>query len=205
MLTCKTIFILLNHHHLQLRSFYYQTNDLNYCHHEAKSTTKETTTTTTTLSPSKTLNCDFESGNTCNWKSGSHDIHFQVTSPAATAIKPLFFPFADTTEQSSNGKVVYAYSSSRYSAHIGLLYADNPYPNEKICFAFNYYFYSNGPSSFALTMDQNDQSGTAVREVPVFRGYGANEDVWRKGIQSLFLLAFLNKSYIFYSLRNDHP
>lgn len=144
-------------------------------------TRKATTTTpTTTLSPLKTLNCDFEGGSTCNWKTAS----FKVTSPATNKLVPgMFFPFTDTSRHSPYGKVAYVFSPLRNSVSYGFLDGANPYPNMKICFGFNYYFYSNGPSVFALRMSK-DRDGNE-EEVTIFRGYGANEDVWRKGTQSL--------------------
>lgn len=143
----------------------------------------------------KTLNCDFENGNMCNWKSNS-DYFFRVSSPANTSIKSTFFPFVDVTKQSRYGKVVYAFATSRSSAYHGLLYADNPYPNTKICFGFYYYFYAYGPSSFVLTMDKKDQSGR-TQMIPIFRGFNANENVWRKGTSSecFLTIIFLRKLY----------
>lgn len=164
---------------------------LRYCGHAVPVSTT-TAPTTTTVSPSKTLTCSFKNGNLCNWKSSS----FRIASPATTNIKPMFFPFADATLQSRYGKVAYAFADERNSQTSGRMYADNPYPNMKICFGFYYYFYSNGPSSFALTMDRQDQSGN-TRQVPVFRGFGANEDVWRKGTQNDLFVNIHSSKHIY--------
>lgn len=176
-------------------------NALEYCGHPVKVSTT-TITTTTTVSPAKTLNCDFEKGNLCNWKSSS----FRVESPATTRIKTMFFPTIDITSNSKYGKVAYAFSEERNSPTNSLLYADNPYPNMKICFGFYYYFYSNGPSSFAVTMDRKDQS-VITQQVPIFRGFGANENVWRKGTYKVNLLIkkHYSKLVTFFSVHDNHP
>lgn len=145
------------------------------------STSRPTTTTTTTVAPAKTLNCDFDRGNLCNWKSSS----FKVTSPYNSPIKEIFFPFTDHTTFSRQGKVAYATGGSRNYPESSSMTADNPFPNSRLCFSFYYYFYANGPSNFALTMDRRDNSGN-TRQVPVFRGFGGNEDVWRQGKRRVF-------------------
>ena len=156
----------------------YTTTDLGVCGH-ATPTSKPTTTTTTTVSPAKTLNCDFERGTLCNWRSSSSD--FTVTSPYSSRIKGQFFPYTDHTTLSRQGKVAYALGDHRDYHESSSMTADNPFPNSRLCFSFYYYFYANGPSNFFLTMDRRDNSGN-TRHVPVFSGFGGNEDIWRQGI-----------------------
>ncbi len=167
----------------QVRDVVYSTTDLGVCGGSTTSkppgSTTAKTTTTTTLSPSKTLNCDFDRGTLCNWRSST----FKVTSPYSSPLKGMFFPFTDHSTSSRQGKVAYATGAARDYPESSSMTADNPFPFPKrqLCFSFYYYFYANGPSSFVLNMDRRDDSAGHTRQVPVFSGFGGNEDVWRQG------------------------
>ena len=164
--------------YLGVKNFVY-TTDLSRCRNDV-TTAKPTTTTTSTISPSKSLDCTFEDGTLCNWKSSNgwttwSTGAFVVGSPTGqNNVDSMYLPYVDHTRASSTGHFAYTYSKSRSSENLkATLSADNPYQNQVICFRFYYYFYTSGSSTFFLTMD-NDTA-----QIPVFRAYGANENKWR--------------------------
>src|SRR5699024_6757345 len=139
------------------------------CGHGTTST-PTTTTPTTTLSPAKSLDCNFDSVDYCNWK--NHTNFHLGTVNALLDDNVKYPPTGDHTRNSQYGQ--FAYTSAKDYRIDGYLSGENPYPNQQICFQFFYYFYSMTLSNFYVTMDNG------ASQVPVFRAYGANEYKWRR-------------------------
>lgn len=159
------------------------TTDLHKCGHEQSGSTKKaastSTTPTTSIAPTRNLNCDFETGTLCNWRTslsqGSTTL-FQLGTPLNASIPTLYRPYSDHTTQSTLGHFTYLFNLRLEDSQTAILQASNSYPNKVVCFTFAYYFFAIGrvPASFNLTMDSSEEN------VIIFRAYGANEITWRK-------------------------
>src|SRR5699024_2649076 len=112
---------------------------------------KPTTTPSITISPKKSLDCDFEQNNLCNWK--SEERTFWVTSIVTLKDKnQLYYPPGDHTTGSNYGHFACISSFSDIIYEYGMLHTENPFQTEsQLCFQFYYYFYSFGQSHFKLT------------------------------------------------------
>src|SRR5699024_2156093 len=63
-----------------------------------------TTTSTTTISPAKSLNCDFEQNNFCNWKTHTN---FVIGTSNNYERDSMFMPSGDHTKDSRAGHFAY--------------------------------------------------------------------------------------------------
>ena len=182
--------------YIGVRSIHYTTTDLyiNCGGHPIQSNTGTITTKQQiqpTISPSKSLFCDFEHNDLCNWRSPSNT--FIVGTPLSSTIPntaTLYLPPYDNTKKSRTGHLVYTYG---YQLYFATLEADNPYINSiqfnnptynEICFQFYYYFYAAAISNFKLVMSDNinqqhSTQTTSSKIITVFQAYTANEINWK--------------------------
>lgn len=133
-------------------------------------TVQPTTVPVPTVSPSQTLNCDFEQNNLCKWSSQGN--MFKVTEPALVPpSQKEYMPFRDTTRSSSVGHFAYLYAD-KVDAVDGQLLGLNAYKGKRICMQFYFFFYASGASKFTLLNDS--PSRTAL-----FTEYNYSQLKWR--------------------------